>query len=44
MIPVELPKSATIKDLKHVIAERMNVDPTIVPSPHPIAQMLTTTR
>lgn len=27
---VELPKSATIKDLKAVVAERMNIDPTTV--------------
>lgn len=27
---VELPKSAYVRDLKKVVAERMNVDPTTV--------------
>ena len=32
-IPVELPKSAYIRDLKRIIGERMNVDPATVPPP-----------
>ena len=31
-MPVELPKNAYIKDLKKVVAERMNVDPATVSS------------
>ena len=32
-MPVELPRNAYVKDLKKLVAERMNVDPAIV-SPH----------
>ena len=29
-MPVELPRNASVKDLKNLVAERMNVDPAIV--------------
>jgi hypothetical protein len=32
-MPVELPRNAYVKDLKKVVAERMNVDPATVYSP-----------